>query len=123
MNTKNWPKANGEVIRSHVSTWLDSESDTLYGAQVEYKYSIGDTEYKGHRVTMSDGGSSFEDAARKVVDRYPRGNTVDVHYNPEKPDDSVLEPGVTWVTYLPLFLGLAMTTLAVGMLIAFWGEK
>lgn len=36
---------------------------------------------------------------------YPKGANVTVFYNPEKVYDAVLEPGVSFIVYVPLILG------------------
>ena len=51
--------------------------------------------------------------ARKVVKKYPVGTELSVYYDTDDPSNSVLEPGTTWFTYLPL--GFASIFLLVGL--------
>ena len=44
--------------------------------------------------------------AAKVLDRYPSGKTVIVSYNPSKPDESLLEPGIQGTVLIMPILGL-----------------
>jgi hypothetical protein len=114
--TLNWPTTEGKVVRSRVVSWFDSDGDTIYGAQVEYRYTVAGTDYLGQRVHMGMTNSSSSAPHEKIVGRYGRGETVIVAYHPQDPSDAVLEPGVPISVYVPLAVGLLMSGLAGGML-------
>ena len=50
--------------------------------------------------------------AQKVVERYPSGSTVAVRYNPNRPDESVLEPRVPASWIFGAAIGVALLVLA-----------
>lgn len=57
-------------------------------ADVGYSFAVGATTYRSKRICLSgepDGSIST------VLKRYPKGKIVAVHYNPENPDECILE--------------------------------
>jgi len=96
--SQQWPTIAGAVVSSEVQRMssTDSEGDTTYYYQpkVEYSYSVMGTAYTGKRLTFAAQGSS-QKSAQAVVQRYPVGATVTVHYNPQKPAEAVLEVQAT----------------------------
>lgn len=74
-------KPNTEFITSE-------EIRTRNFAEVSYSFAVGPTTYRGDRICLMgepDGSTS------DVLKRYPRGKIVTVHYNPEDPNESILE--------------------------------
>ena len=108
-----WPTVQGEITGSRIdkSTSRDSDghTDTTYRADVTYRYAVEDAEYTGDTVSFGEYGSDRRSHADRIVKRYPVGKEVKVHYDPEKPEKAVLEPGVTWSSYLVLGMGLFFT--------------
>ena len=97
-----WPTIEGHVIRSEM-TWGSSHDSTTYKAEVLYNYQLSSVTYSSNRVGFGDYGSSDSSHARTILNRYPTGISVQVHYNPKSPELSVLETGVHGATYfLPL---------------------
>lgn len=89
-----WPVAPGQIlfstIETHTSSDSDGDSSTHYEPKVEYSYAVMGSPMKGTRISFGAMGSDFK-AAQKTTTRYPVGASVSVHYNPEKPAESVLE--------------------------------
>jgi len=116
----NWPTAEGRVMASSVDRRRSSSSNggssTTYHAEILYEYSVDDTTFDGNRVAYGDYGSSSPSHARRVVNRYPVGKTVMVHYMSDNPEESLLEPGIqlqSW--FLP---GFGLLFFTVGSLMA-----
>jgi hypothetical protein len=116
--SESWPTVNGEITGSYVRTDNDDDG-TTYHAEVAYQYVVNDTRYNADTVSFGQYGSSDRSHAGDVVARYAEGDRVTVFYNPEAPETAVLEPGVTWSSYMllafglcfsivPLFIGLGM---------------
>ena len=106
-----WPATPGVITASSVersqssSSSSSSSSRPTYSANISYSYSVEGSNYTSGTVSFGQYGSSDSDHAREIVSRYPVNKEVDVFYNPEKPETSVLEPGVTWSSYLILGMG------------------
>jgi hypothetical protein len=108
-----WPTVEGQVISSEVEMHRDTSgtgrhrrSSTTYHAEVLYEYTIKGVKYSSNRVSFGQHGSSNPTHARQIVSRYPPSKNVKVYFNPNKPEISVLEPGTTWASYMPLGIGI-----------------
>ena len=105
-----------------VSTKLEQHSDsegTSYTPVVEFRYSVGRQEHVGRRINYSWIATSSQ-AARQVIEQYPAGRRVTVHYDPRRPDDSLLEPGLhSGQAFLALFL-LPFNIIMAGCWLALW---
>jgi hypothetical protein len=98
-----WPSTLANVIFSHVEEMRTTEGSS-YRPVVVYRYSAAGSEYEGQRIRFGNLYGS-ERSARAVSDRYPRGSQHAVRYNPEKPEDAVLETTMPRSTYLILARG------------------
>jgi hypothetical protein len=108
--SSSWPTSDGVVTVARVESKRerrDGKTRTMYSHHIEYRYTVDGQELTGDRVWTSDGGTSSSSSsfAKNTVANYPVGKEVKVHYDPAAPAVCVLEPGTTWVTYLPLILG------------------
>lgn len=61
-------------------------------ASVWYRYRVNGVEYVGNRIAFGLGPSGRPEIER-IMAQYPKG-PVRVHYNPVRPSESVLIPGV-----------------------------
>ncbi len=109
-----WPCASGVVTRSGVLRMDDGES-LFYRPDIECSFSVDGREYT--TTTLRPGhenvSSSFESRWRRLLDRYPVGAFVTVHYNPHEPSEAFLEGDGIVPLLLPLLLAAAITALLV----------
>jgi hypothetical protein len=120
--SKNWPVVEGTVIASSIRAERGSSSGTgstinrtTYHAEVVYEYVIKGTPFSGERVNFGEYGRETTDHAAAILDRYPEGTVVSVHYDPEEPERSVLEPGMHGVPWFWLLLGTPIFLFGVGL--------
>ena len=105
-SSSSWPSTHGTITSSKVATTSD-DSNTLFKADIRYRYEVEGRAYDGATVWFGGGySSSDEDAARKVVDSYPQGMSVHVTYEPDHPEKAVLEPGMYVSSFVIFFAGL-----------------
>lgn len=110
-----WPATDGRITRS-VLEESRKDGTTHRSADIGYEYHLDGRTLAGSRVWIGDGYSSSPgNEFRAAVKRYPVGRQVRVHYDPQDPDESVLEPGPTWSGSMLYLIGLGV--LAVGGLI------
>jgi hypothetical protein len=57
-------------------------------AEISYSFAVGANTYRGNRIGLGEPDSAQVVATLK---RYPQGKIVVVHYNPENPDECILE--------------------------------
>jgi len=114
-----WPTAQGKVVSSTVREHTDYDDEThhvrhSYEPVVAYEYAVAGTPLSGHKLSF--GATSFDrQTAHQVVNRYPSGASVSVHYNPTKPGEAVLETKASGGA-LFLVAGIAMIALSLGSL-------
>lgn len=89
--SRKWPSTSGVVTSSEVATYKTKVGDRFM-AKVAYDYNVRDTSYVGDQLRF---GNYAGARARAEADaaRYKVGTPVEVHYDPAKPQTSVLEPG------------------------------
>jgi hypothetical protein len=117
--SRGWPTVEGEVIRSSVQSRRSGRPDRsqrVHSPDVVYSYRIGNELYTGDRIAFGGYSSSAGNYANRMTHRYPRGRQVSVHYQPGKPDNTVLEPGVSLKTWFKPAFGLVF--LCAGLFIA-----
>lgn len=124
-----WPTAKGKVLHSGVERKVSTSTSntgsgrrrrttTTYEADVRYEYRVDANRYSGNKVSFGEYSSSNRGHAERIVDRYPKGKSVEVFYNPDKPDTAVLEPGVSGGVYIPLGIGALFAVIGLGATIA-----
>jgi hypothetical protein len=110
--SESWPTTSGEVLSANVR--IDDDDDgTSYFGDVTYSYAVDDFRYTSDSVSFGQYGSSNRDHAEGIVARYPVGSQVTVYYDPEDVETAVLEPGVTWSSYLLIGMGLIFTCIPI----------
>lgn len=113
-----WPEAPGQITVSSIRTQVNKGKRT-YWAEVDYEYTVNGSQHTGNTVSFGAARNSNRQLVEKVVDRYPLGHAVKVHYDPEAPEVSVLEPGVTFGAYFGLILGGVFSVIGVWLVGAF----
>lgn len=112
--SNDWPKVVGKINRSSVVT-SRSRDKTHYSFDVVYDYKVEGEGYTSSNVYFGgEVSSSSSSSAYKVKNRYPKGSSVDVYYDPQEPSNAVLEPGAHWQSYI-IYAGGWMFLLVGGL--------
>jgi hypothetical protein len=101
-----WPTAEGTITSSEVTRSTDAEGADSYSPEVTYTYSVNNAGYSNDTIKFGENSYSSRRKAQEIVDNYPAGKNVTVYYDPERPDRSVLEPGVSAGSYIVLGIGV-----------------
>jgi hypothetical protein len=96
-----WPTAEGTIRTSAMGRHRGNKGGTTYSADVSYDYAVLGSHYTGTKVAfgMMSASSGY---ARGVLDRYPVGAKIPVHYSLSNPETAVLETGMqggTWICF------------------------
>jgi hypothetical protein len=118
-----WPSTRGRVVRSGMRRVRRAATGTPRVGNlpsIEYVYSVGGVEYRGHRVRAGD---IIPDSAEATAapDRYRVGREGPVYYNPADPKDAVLEQGAPLRTGTA-YAGAAATLLFGLAIVAFFAR-
>ena len=115
---ESWPSTLGKVISSEVrveeSTDRHGGTTTWYNPVVSYSYSAGGRQLHGDRLRFGNPRSGSRKKADEAVARYAVGSSPAVRYNPERPEECVLETAKPGPTYLIMALG-GLVFIAVGL--------
>jgi Protein of unknown function (DUF3592) len=117
--SENWPGVQGKIIESRIDKQnkleYDAADSTTYTPVVRYTYSLQGKEYTGERVAFGMTNKN-RNPASELVKRYPLDELVMVYYNPEKPEEAVLEraSGSGW-----LQIGIGVALILAGIYFAF----
>lgn len=122
-----WRTTPGVVTVSEVKTLSGvtgkGERKERFFASVQYTYTVDGQQYVGEAVRRfwKQRQDEFETDydAERVVNRYPVGKSVTVFYNPESPEEAMLQRGVWLGTLALVLLGIAAVALAVYVRVAF----
>jgi hypothetical protein len=96
MRTFRWARAEGIVSRSQVGP-QSVRGGTVYRAEVAVDYVVGGKRHRCERVHYTGDAASFwPGLAERARRRYPVGSRVVVRYNPRRPWEAVLFPGLGW---------------------------
>ena len=87
-----WPHVSGRITRSEIKQSRGTQGDSEYMPDIHYSYTVNGTGFSGTRVRHGLMKLDLK-GAEAMRGRYPEGSAVEVHYNPDKPGDSVLETG------------------------------
>ncbi len=81
---KSWPAVAGEVVSKFIDESSDEESGTSYYPKVNYKFAAMGQEYE-KEITLH--GIFNRSRAEKALSKI--GETIEVRYNPEKPEENI----------------------------------
>jgi uncharacterized protein DUF3592 len=112
LRSEHWPVTDGIIQSTEMKSHEGSKGGTTYSADVTYTYQVAGTGYTGDKVSIGQMSSSSE-YARGILNRYPVGKKVSVHYSPGDPSDAVLETGIHGGTWICLGVGTAFTLFGI----------
>ena len=110
--TEHWPVTDGVVQSADMKSHSGSKGGTTFSAEVTYSYRVGDISYTGDKIAVGQMSSSSE-YARGILNRYPVGKKVSVHYAPGEPSEAVLETGIHGGVWICLGVGTAFTLFGI----------
>jgi len=92
LRAEHWPVTDGIIRSAAIKSHAGNHGSTTYSAAVTYSYQVAGTTYTGDKVSIGQ-MSAAADYAHGIVNHYPVGKKVAVHYAPANPADAVLETG------------------------------
>jgi hypothetical protein len=108
-----WPTAEGVVSSSEVDHSTDAEGGDSYSPEVTYQYQVDGQNLANNQIKFGENSYSSRRKAEEIAAAYPVGKQVTVYYEPERPDNAVLEPGVSAGSYIVLGIGVLFIALAL----------
>ncbi len=93
-SARNWPEAPCVILASAVKTNRDSDGDT-YSPELRYRFPMDGKDLESTRYGFMKISGSFQ-WAKEIVDRHPIGSNTVCYYNPQRPDQAVLNRNLGW---------------------------
>lgn len=106
IESASWPSVPGVVVESKILKRGSGRGGITQRAKVVYEYEAEGADHRGDRVAVLDFGSTWGGPARRIVARYPVGQSVIVRHRPGAAQQSLLEPGWKMQVLFPVALGL-----------------
>jgi hypothetical protein len=106
-----WQTTTGKVVSKDVSVQRGGKGGTSYIPKITYSYSVMGERYK---KTISLGTRLWESSAEEAI--HEVGNSLEVRYNPEKPNVNITDQEK--IRFYDLFSVLIILIVAMGFLIA-----
>jgi uncharacterized protein DUF3592 len=119
LRARSWPTTEAHIVSVATSDdstgWLEGLRTLRPAAEmryhVSYDYTVGGADYSGSRIGMRPGAARV--AGQR--DRFAVGRSFNVHYNPNNPDDSVIDARVPMTNVIGAAVGVLLLTAAIRM--------
>ncbi|MFX1574264.1 MAG: DUF3592 domain-containing protein [Promethearchaeota archaeon] len=123
-----WPVVVGEVISSQLEPKYKKLAEfaeeshmviSIYRPNITYTYEIEGEKYVNNKVRPV-GRNVYKEKpqVQRVLNLFPEGYKVYIHYNPQDPQDSVLDP---WMRFSPIAITIPTASIFLGLGFAFSG--
>jgi hypothetical protein len=119
--SRRWPQVEATIVVSDLQRSRDSDGGYFYRPEVSYRYSVDGKEFVGSRTRFGlTVATSWSAPAVRVVQQYKVNSLVAVHYDPDEPEESVLENGIHAMVFAGFALGAALLIVGVFWLRSSW---
>lgn len=112
LKSVNWP-----IVKAIIVTSSFDRNGNSYSPKLIYRYKICNIEYQNDTYTFLGKSPISKSGAIEVSRNCPEGSLVDIHVDPNDPQNSVIVAGVHWSNILS-FIALTVFCLCV----AFMGQ-
>ena len=92
-NSMSWPFVKGHILDVRLEEYGKAGHQN-YDVGITYEYAVKSKTYKGDKVHLTTMSDKSKIEAENIIERYKKGSTVSVYYNPGNHSRAVLEPGV-----------------------------
>jgi hypothetical protein len=123
IRSANWPTAPGIILESRIKK-PDPNPHNLGGllersrVTIRYQYALGGRQFENDTIFfgLASEYGAVGNADKKSA-KFPKGQIVDVHVDPDHPEVSCLETGITdWEDFIVLLIALFAICLGMKML-------
>lgn len=87
-----WPQTTGTIISSTVDQ-RKGKSQALYYPRLVYEYAVDGKPFTCNRYTFGDSVAGDREEANAIVQTYPVGSHLQIHYSPDNPGEAVILVG------------------------------
>lgn len=113
LSPRHWSSAQGKILSVNVISADGGRGGKEYIPTVEYEYQYNNKTYRSSQRRIANYISGGKESAESVRSKYPIGSGTTVFVNPRKPDDAVLEYGMTPLSLICIGIGLVLIPLSI----------
>ncbi len=124
---KKWPMTHGFIIDNAATPHRmmpgdDTSKKNFYAVNIVYEYFVHDTAYYSTKVSsfgydlLKPSKAYYSGTVEKikgVLDKYAIGDGIPVYYDPENPQDTVIDPELKTPVFLPAVLGVLLILISL----------
>ncbi len=107
-----WPRVNAKLKSVRLQIQTGSKGGRSYSPKITCTFIVDGQKYEGTEYDFSSSYTAKEKAEKKVTEVKAMEPLL-VHYKPEDPSINVIKPGLHFVAFLRLLLGLAAVVISV----------
>lgn len=109
---RRWAQVTGRILTSTIKSSQTPRGEVAV-PEIEYEFTFDNKLIKSSQRRISNYVSGSRPDAEAIVARYPVDREVTVFVHPRNPGKSVLEYGVSPLSWIPLALGLVFMSVAL----------
>jgi len=99
-DSKDWPQTTAKIVKSEVSSFSFARTGRKKGRveirfvpEIEYEYKVNLVPYRSKQLFwMRNLVQHTFNEADDIATQYPIGMLLNIHYNPEKPNEAIWDP-------------------------------
>ena len=115
--SRSWPTVPGKIDTSDVSERTSYRSGRFWALDVRYRYRVGGVDYIGTQLAFAPRWIGSQYTVDDLARRYGVGATVEVRYDPDQPDEAVLETDDQLETQRMYAVWVCLFVVAVGIIV------
>ena len=100
MEVSHWQSTAGQLVSYRLDSSRSSEGGTTYEIKARFRYEVNGRDYEAARVGIHSGKDNIGDYHQQWEQRLRRiqssGKPLTVWYDPERPDQALLDPDLRW---------------------------
>jgi hypothetical protein len=112
-----WPTAEARIVSSTVKSEVGKKGGLIYNAQVNYAYTVNGESLTSGRVRFGSITTGNPIRPTLIVEKYPVGSSVTVHYSASDPFFAVLEPGIQSASLIVVGIGVLFAGVGVAAIL------
>jgi hypothetical protein len=108
-----WPATQGRVLEVWFDEVRDDDIGDSFVPRIRYAYAVRGRSYVGHRLRYRVAPLRDHRESMHALRDIAKGDAIQVHYDPDRPQRAVLFPGADAGNLLDLFAVIARVAMSV----------
>lgn len=110
-----YPTVQGVVTHCTTTSQTGAKGRVTYSVQIEYRYTVAGVTYTSEQPFVAPIKTSSANDAAVVASKYPPGSNVQVHHDPNHPDQALIDVRITPEVARTALLGAAIGSVGIGL--------